>query len=140
VDLEVTPGVVIPASELRWKFSRSSGPGGQHVNTSDSRVQLTWVVAESSALSEEQRMRIVHRLTRSHGSGVVTVTVSEQRSQVRNRQIAREALRRIVAAALAPAPALRRATRPTPGSERRRSVSKQQRSATKQQRRRPTSE
>jgi ribosome-associated protein len=140
VDLEVTPDVVIPASELHWKFSRSSGPGGQHVNTSDSRVQLSWVVAESLALSDEQRMRIVGRVTGSDASGVVTVTVSEQRSQVRNRQIAREALRRIVAAALAPPPALRRATRPTRGSERRRTASKQQRSATKRQRRRPTGE
>ncbi len=140
VDLEVMSGVVIPASELEWKFSRSSGPGGQHVNTSDSRVQLTWVAAQSSALSDEQRMRVVDRLTQGHGLGAVTVTVSEQRSQVRNREIARAALRKVVAAALAPAPALRRPTRPTRGSERRRSASKQQRSETKQQRRRPTSE
>jgi ribosome-associated protein len=140
MDLEVAPDVIIPASELQWRFSRSSGPGGQHVNTSDSRVQLTWVAAESSALSDEQRTRIVHRLARSNASGSITVTVSEQRSQLRNRGIALEALRDIVAAALAPPPAQRRATRPTRGSERRRAAGKQQRSATKRQRRRPTSE
>jgi ribosome-associated protein len=140
VDLEVTPDLTIPASELRWRFSRSSGPGGQHVNTSDTRVQLTWIAAESTAVSEEQRTRIVDRLARSSPSGAVTVTVSEQRSQLRNRETALEALREIVEAAIAPPPAPRRATRPTRGSERRRVASKQQRSATKRQRRRPDGE
>lgn len=132
--------MTIPASELQWKFSRSSGPGGQHVNTSDSRVQLTWVASESSALSDEERARIVHQLSRSRVPGSITVTVSEQRSQLRNREIALDVLRRIVAAALGPPPAKRRSTRPTRGSERRRLANKQQRSATKQQRRRPTAE
>jgi ribosome-associated protein len=140
VDLEVTSDLMIPASELQWKFSRSSGPGGQHVNTSDSRVQLTWMAAESSALSDEQRTRIVHRLAQNHASGSITVTVSEQRSQLRNREIALQTLRDIVVAALAHPPAPRRATRPTRGSERRRVASKQQRSETKRQRRRPTNE
>ncbi|MEG9248061.1 alternative ribosome rescue aminoacyl-tRNA hydrolase ArfB [Arthrobacter sp. Soc17.1.1.1] len=140
MDLEVTADLMIPASELQWKFSRSSGPGGQHVNTSDSRVQLTWMAAESSALSDEQRTRIVHRLPRNNASGSITVTVSEQRSQLRNREIALQALRDIVVAALAHPPAPRRATRPTRGSERRRVANKQQRSAIKRQRRRPTNE
>ena len=140
VDLEVTSDLIIPATELRWKFSRSSGPGGQHVNTSDSRVQLTWMASESSALTDEQRMRIVHQLAQASGSSAVTVTVSEQRSQLRNREIALKALREIVAAALTPPPPLRRATRPTRGSERRRFAYKQQRSATKRQRRRPINE
>ncbi|WP_104179862.1 alternative ribosome rescue aminoacyl-tRNA hydrolase ArfB [Arthrobacter sp. B0490] len=140
MDLEVTSDLIIPATELRWKFSRSSGPGGQHVNTSDSRVHLTWMASESSALSDEQRLRIVHRLARSSGSSAITVTVSEQRSQLRNREIALKALREIVAAALTPPPPPRRATRPTRGSERRRSAYKQQRSATKRQRRRPINE
>ena len=139
-DLEVSARLTIPAAELQWRFSRSSGPGGQHVNTSDSRVQLTWSVAESSALTEEQRERLLERLAQRLVAGAVTVTVAQQRSQLRNRETALATLRDLVAAALAPPAAPRRPTRPTRGSTRRRLASKQQRSATKQQRRRPTSD
>lgn len=140
MDLEVGPQLVIPASELQWKFSRSSGPGGQHVNTSDSRVQLTWDAAESSVLTDEQRARLLQRLARRTVGGAVTVTVSQERSQLRNRETALDMLRELVSAALAPPAASRRPTRPTQGSGRRRLAAKQQRSATKQQRRRPTDE
>ena len=139
-DLEVSSRLTIPAAELQWRFSRSSGPGGQHVNTSDSRVQLTWSVAESSALTEEQRERLLERLAQRLVAGAVTVTVAQQRSQLRNRETALATLRDLVSAALAPPAAPRRPTRPTRGSTRRRLASKQQRSATKQQRRRPTSD
>jgi len=128
----VTPALTIPEAELRWKFSRSSGPGGQHVNTSDSRVQLTWSVADSSALTDDQRERL--------GVAMMTVTVSEQRSQLRNRERALETLASRVRNALTPPPPPRRATKPTKGSKRRNAVAKQQRSATKQQRQRPTGE
>jgi ribosome-associated protein len=138
MDLEVGPGLSIPESELQWRFSRSSGAGGQHVNTSDSRVQLTWDAAGSAALTEEQRTRVLERTTRRTAAGAITVTVSERRSQLRNREAALDALRELVRDALAPAGPSRRATRPTRGSERRRLASKQQRSATKQQRRRPS--
>ncbi|NQX28984.1 aminoacyl-tRNA hydrolase [Microbacteriaceae bacterium VKM Ac-2854] len=140
MDLEVTDELTIPASELQWKFSRSSGPGGQHVNTSDSRVQLTWDAARSAALSDEQRLRILQRLAGHTVAGAITVTVSQQRSQLRNREIALEHLRALVAAALAPPAAIRRATRPTRGSARRHLAAKQRRSDTKQQRRRPTAD
>ncbi|QOD43919.1 alternative ribosome rescue aminoacyl-tRNA hydrolase ArfB [Clavibacter zhangzhiyongii] len=140
MDLEVGPALTIPAAELQWRFSRSSGPGGQHVNTSDSRVQLTWDVVGSLVLSEAQRERILERIGRRLVAGTVTVTMSEQRSQLRNRVAAIDALREIVADALAPAAAERRATRPTRGSQRRRLAAKTQRSATKQQRKRPTGE
>jgi ribosome-associated protein len=140
VDLEVGRGLTVPASELQWRFSRSSGPGGQHVNTSDSRVQLTWDVAGSAVLDESQRERLLERLERRLVSGTVTVTVSEQRSQLRNREVALELLRGLVSSALAPPAVPRRATRPTRGSARRHSAAKQQRSATKRQRRRPTDE
>jgi ribosome-associated protein len=140
MDLEVGPRLTIPASELQWRFSRSSGPGGQHVNTSDSRVQLTWDVAGSLVLTDEQRERILDRLARRLVAGTVTVTVSEQRSQLRNRVAAIDALRDLVADALAPDAAQRRATRPTRASQRRRLAAKTQRSATKQQRKRPTGE
>jgi ribosome-associated protein len=128
----VTPALTIPEAELRWKFSRSSGPGGQHVNTSDSRVQLTWSVAESTVLTDDQRERL--------GVSTMTVTVSEQRSQLRNRERALETLASRVRNALAPPSPPRRATKPTTGSKRRHAAAKQQRSATKQQRQRPTSD
>ncbi len=140
MDLEVSPALMIPASELGWRFSRSSGPGGQHVNTSDSRVELFWNVAESAALSEDQRMLLLTRLGRRLIAGVITVTASERRSQLRNREIALAKLAEIVAAGLAPAAAPRRPTKPTRGSGRRHLAAKQQRSATKQQRRRPPAE
>lgn len=138
MDLEVGPGLTIPESELQWRFSRSSGAGGQHVNTSDSRVQLTWDVAGSSAVTEEQRTRILERTTRRTAAGAITVTVSARRSQLRNREAALDALRELLREALAPPAPARRPTRPTRGSQRRRLAGKQQRSATKQQRRRPS--
>jgi ribosome-associated protein len=132
--------LTIPAPELQWKFSRSSGPGGQHVNTSDSRVQLTWNVAESAAIDDDQRSLLLTRLGRRLVGGAVTVTVSAQRSQLRNRETALDTLADLVRTALAPPGPLRRATKPTRGSARRHLAAKKQRSATKQQRQRPTGE
>jgi len=140
MDLEVSPALTIPASELGWRFSRSSGPGGQHVNTSDSRVELSWNVAESAVLSDGQRARLVARLGRRLSSGVITVTAAERRSQLRNREIALAKLAELVAEGLAPDAAPRRPTKPTRGSDRRRLATKQQRSATKRQRQRPSAE
>lgn len=140
MDLEVSPALTIPAAELGWRFSRSSGPGGQHVNTSDSRVELFWNVAESSVLSDDQRMLLLDRLARRLVAGVVTVTASERRSQLRNREIALAKLAELVAAGLAPEAARRRATKPTRGSNRRRLAAKGERSETKRQRRRPPAE
>ena len=140
MDLEVSPALTIPASELGWRFSRSSGPGGQHVNTSDSRVELSWNVAESAVLSDGQRLRLIARLGHRLIDGVITVSASERRSQLRNREIARAKLSALVAAGLAPDAARRRATKPTRASNRRRLAAKEQRAATKQQRRRPPAE
>jgi ribosome-associated protein len=140
MDLEVSPALTIPAAELGWRFSRSSGPGGQHVNTSDSRVQLTWNVAESAVLSDEQRTLLLSRLAHRLVAGAVTVAASEQRSQLRNREIALARLADIVSAGLAPDAPPRRATKPTRGSHLRRLAAKGERSATKQQRRPPTFE
>ena len=138
MDLEVSPALTIPAAELQWKFSRSSGPGGQHVNTSDSRVQLSWNVDESTSVSDGQRDILLTRLGGRLVSGGITVTVAEQRSQLRNREVALEKLGDIVRRALAPPAALRRATKPTRGSARRHLAAKKRRSETKQQRQRPT--
>ncbi|KQV04997.1 alternative ribosome rescue aminoacyl-tRNA hydrolase ArfB [Leifsonia sp. Root112D2] len=140
MDVEVSRALRIPASELAWRFSRSSGPGGQHVNTSDSRVELSWNVADSSALSDGQRMLLLTRLDRRLVAGSLTVTASERRSQLRNREIALSKLADLVAEGLAPDPARRRATKPTRGSAQRRLAAKVRRSATKRQRQRPTAE
>lgn len=138
MDLVVSPELTIPAAELGWRFSRSSGPGGQHVNTSDSRVQLSWSVAESAVVTDDQRDRLLDRLGARLVGGTITVTVSQERSQLRNRELALEALATRIRAALAPSAPPRRPTRPTRGSARRHLAAKQQRSATKQQRRRPS--
>lgn len=137
MDLFVSDALTIPAAELGWRFSRSSGPGGQHVNTSDSRVELLWNVADSQVLSDGQQEILLARLERRLVNGVLTVTAHEQRSQLRNREIALEKLALLVEAALAPPPASRRRTKPTRGSKRRHQAAKQQRSATKQLRKRP---
>ena len=137
MDLTVSAALTIPASELSWRFSRSSGPGGQHVNTSDSRAELLWNVAESTVLSEEQRVLLLERFSRRLVDGVITVAAHEQRSQLRNREIALEKLGVLVASALAPSAAPRKNTKPTRGSKRRHQAAKQQRSATKQLRQRP---
>ncbi|MCC3301216.1 alternative ribosome rescue aminoacyl-tRNA hydrolase ArfB [Arthrobacter sp. zg-Y895] len=137
MDLVVSPALTIPAAELDWRFSRSSGPGGQHVNTSDSRVALSWNIAGSAVLSEQQRLLLLQRLKRSLVAGVLTVTASEQRSQLRNRETALAKLAALVANGLAPGPAPRRTTKPTRGSNYRRLDAKKQRGATKRQRQRP---
>lgn len=140
MDLEVSSELTIPERELGWRFSRSSGPGGQHVNTSDSRVELFWNVADSTALSDDQRMLLLARLGRRLVAGTITVAASEQRSQLRNRETALRRLAGLVSEGLAADAPKRRATRPTRGSVRRNTAAKQNRSTTKRNRRRPTAE
>jgi ribosome-associated protein len=132
-DLHVTAGpglpegLVVPAAELVERFSRSPGPGGQSVNTSDSRVELEWDVRTSSVLTAGQRARALRRWP----SGRVTIAASEHRSQHRNRVAARERLAEQLREALAPPPPPRRATRPTRGSKERRLKAKKERAQTK---------
>jgi len=134
-DLEVSPGVRIPAEELTWRFSRSSGPGGQGVNTTDSRVELSWHLTVSAVLREDVRERAVARLGRRLVDGVLTVTAQENRSQLRNREAALARLAALVReAAAAPGPA-RRATRPSAGARRRRLEDKRRRGDVKRLRR-----
>jgi ribosome-associated protein len=135
--LRVTHSLVLPSSELSWRFSRSSGPGGQGVNTTDSRVELTFDVAASPALSESQRGRLLQRLRARLVDGTLTVTASEHRSQLRNRDAAAARLAQLLREALAPDPARRRPTRPTYGSQRRRLDEKTRRGQTKRLRRPP---
>jgi ribosome-associated protein len=134
-DLHVRPSVVIPQGELRWRFSRSSGPGGQSVNTTDSRVELSWDLAASSALSAIQRDRAVERLSGRLVDGVVTIAASEHRSQLRNRSAAEIRLGALVADAIAPPARTRRPTRPSKRSNDRRIAAKKRRGDIKRLRR-----
>jgi ribosome-associated protein len=133
--LRVTRSVVIPERELAWRFSRSSGPGGQSVNTADSRVELSLDVARTSGLGPVQRARVLERLSRRLVDGVLTVKASEHRSQLRNREAALERMAKTLAAALAPPPPRRRPTRPTRGAVERRLADKKRRARTKRLRR-----
>ncbi|MEN5074783.1 alternative ribosome rescue aminoacyl-tRNA hydrolase ArfB [Isoptericola cucumis] len=135
--LRVTTAVVIPDAELSWRFSRASGPGGQGVNTTDSRVELSWDVTTSAVLTEVQRARVVERLGRRLAGGVLTVVASEHRAQRRNREAARSRLAALVTDALAPPGPRRRATRPTRGSQQRRIDAKKRRGSVKRMRRPP---
>ena len=134
-DLPVTGSLAVPAAALHWRFSRSSGPGGQGVNTADSRVELSIAPLELPGLSDVQRQRLADRLAGRLVDGVLTVTASEHRQQLRNRQAARERLAAVLRAALAPPAAARRRTRPTRGSQERRIQAKKQRGQLKKQRR-----
>jgi ribosome-associated protein len=129
--LTVSPALTIPRAELTERFSRSSGPGGQGVNTTDSRVELTWDVGRSVVLSAAQRQRVMERLADRLVDGALTVVASEHREQRRNRDAAARRLAAAVADALAPGPRVRRATRATRGSQERRLAAKKQQSATK---------
>jgi ribosome-associated protein len=136
-DLPVRGTVSIPARELAWRFSRSSGPGGQSVNTADSRVELSYDVANSSALGPTLRARALERLADRLVDGVLTVTASEHRSQLRNREAAESRLVALLDAALAPPPRARRPTRPSRAARARRVEQKRRHSQTKRLRRPP---
>jgi ribosome-associated protein len=133
--LRVTRSVTIPENELRWRFSRSSGPGGQSVNTADSRVQLSLDVVTTTALGPVQRARVLERIGGRLVDGVLTITAQEERSQLRNREAAEERLRAILADALAPPPRRRHPTKPTKGAADRRIAAKKRRARIKQLRR-----
>ncbi|MEE6388591.1 alternative ribosome rescue aminoacyl-tRNA hydrolase ArfB [Microbacterium paraoxydans] len=135
--LRVSAGLTIPEIELSWRFSRSSGPGGQGVNTTDSRVELVWDAANSAALSSTQRERILERLRGRLVDGVLTIAASEHRGQLRNREAARERLAALVAEAMRPPAPARRATKPSRGSKERRLTAKRRRTDVKSLRRRP---
>jgi ribosome-associated protein len=122
-------------AELAWRFSRSSGPGGQNVNRTDSRVELVWDLAASAALPPLLRARALRRLESQLVAGCVVIAASEHRSQWQNRVAARRRLVELLQDAIQPPPPPRRATKPTRGSVQRRLAAKRQRSAVKQQRR-----
>jgi len=133
--LRVSRSVVVPEGELRWRFSRSSGPGGQSVNTTDSRVELSLDLTATTALGPVQRARALERLADRLVDGVLTVTASEHRSQLQNREAALERMAAVLASAIAPPPPRRRPTRRTRGSVERRLADKRRRAKTKRLRR-----
>ena len=129
--MPVARGVAIPLSEIELRASRSSGPGGQHANVTASRIEATFDPAASSALTEDQKRRVVARC-----GPVVRATAQDTRSQARNRELALERLRSRLASALATR-RKRRPTRPTAASQQRRLESTRRRADTKRRRRRP---
>jgi ribosome-associated protein len=131
----VVRGITIPPEELSWRFSRSQGPGGQSVNTTDSQAELSFDLRQTTALPPLLRDRALAALAGRLADGVVTVAASEFRSQLRNREAAADRLSALLTDATAPPPRPRRRTRPTKGSVERRLAAKQRRSETKRLRR-----
>ncbi len=135
--LTIAPDLRLPLGELDYRASRSGGPGGQHVNTSSTRVEVWWDVAGSPSLSEEQRARLLTRLaSRLDSSGRLRLVSSGSRSQLRNREDATMRLREVVAAAMR-VPKRRRPTRPSKAAKAARLEAKRRRSTIKRERRRP---
>ena len=130
-DLVVTDGWVVPAAELSERFSRSSGPGGQGVNTADSRVELSVDLTRPRAVPDRVRSRVLDRLAGRLVDGVLTVVASEHRAQLDNRRAARDRMAEVLRRAAAPPPRRRRPIRPTRGSQERRLAEKKRRGETK---------
>jgi ribosome-associated protein len=131
----VTPAITIPDSELTWRFSRSSGPGGQSVNTTDSRVELVFDLARTTALPDDLRDRALERLSGRLNDGVLTIAASTYRSQLRNRNDAIERLARLLREAIAEPAPQRRPTKPSKAAKRRRVEAKKRRGEIKRLRR-----
>ena len=138
--LEIGPDLRLPRGELEYRASRSGGPGGQHVNTSSTRVEVWWNVAASPTVSEDQRTRLLAALRgRLDSEGRLRLVSSTSRSQLRNREDVTERLRDVVARALL-VPKRRKPTKPSRASKAARLDAKRKRSAIKRDRRRPPSE
>ena len=138
--LVIGPDLRIPLSELQYRTSRSGGPGGQHVNTSSTRVEVTWNVASSPSLSPEQRTRLLQQLaTRLDTEGQLRLVSSGTRSQLRNKEDVTDRLRSTVAAALV-VRKKRKPTKPSRAAKAARLAAKRKRAATKRQRQPPGGE
>lgn len=131
MDIAVRPGLVIPDAELTAKFTPSGGPGGQHANKANTRVELSWDIESSEVVDGSTRDRLIEKF-----GPVLRVVVDDERSQTRNRELAHERMRARIQSALH-RPKARRPTRPSRSSQRRRIQGKRQRGMLKKQRRRP---
>ncbi len=133
--IEVNSNVSIPRSELQVRATRAGGAGGQHVNTSSTRIELVWSIANSTAVSDEQRARLMSKLgSRLDATGALRIVASDRRSQQQNRAAAEERLAEVVRKALV-VPKKRRPTKPTKASKERRISEKKRRGETKKHRR-----
>lgn len=139
MEIHVTDQITIPASELQWSFSKSSAPGGQGVNTTDSRVRLGWNPSTSSALPDDLKQRALSRL-KCDRDGLIHVVAESERSQFQNRLAAIERMAEIIQSAIAPPPPPRRKTRPTRAAREERITSKRRLGILKRNRQRPSSE
>jgi ribosome-associated protein len=131
----IVRGTTIPAEELSWRFSRSTGPGGQSVNTTDSRVELSYDLANSTALPPVYKERALRALDGRLTGGVLTVTASESRSQLRNREAAAERMSELLTGATGPPPRPRRPTKPSRAARERRLADKRRTAQIKRLRR-----
>ncbi|HEY9014784.1 MAG TPA: alternative ribosome rescue aminoacyl-tRNA hydrolase ArfB [Gemmatimonadales bacterium] len=135
--LEITPALRLPLSELDYRASRSGGPGGQHVNTSSTRIEVHWNIARSPSLTPEQRERLLQRLrTRLDSEGNLRLVSTGSRSQLRNKEEVTERLQKVLAGALA-VQKKRKPTRPSRAAKQARLDAKRRRSSTKERRRAP---
>ena len=134
MDLTINSRLVIPSKELKWRFSRSSGPGGQGVNTTDSRVELIFDIKHSSAIDLSQKQRLLKQLKSQCINGCLNVVAAKERSQYQNRKLALASLASLLQVGLQPPPKPRKATKPTLAGQKRRMVAKKNRSALKQTR------
>lgn len=133
--VRVSRSVVIPDREIVFRFSRSSGPGGQNVNRRETQVELLFDVGASAALGPRQRARVMEKLaSRIDASGNLRIVASEARTQGQNREAALERFRDLLAGALAPDPPKRRPTRPGRQATERRLETKRRRSRQKRER------
>ena len=134
MDLTINPRLVIPSKELKWRFSRSSGPGGQGINKTDSRVELIFDINRSSVIGTFHKQRLLEKLESRFINGCIIVVAAEERSQYQNRQLALARLKELLREGLKPPTKSRKATKPTRASQKRRIDAKRHRSALKQKR------
>ena len=134
MDLTINSRLVVPSNELKWRFSKSSGPGGQGVNKTDSRVELVFDIKRSSVFDPFHKKRLLERLENRCVNGCLNIVASEERSQYQNRQLAMARLADLLQEGLKPPPKARKATKPTRASQKRRVTAKKHRGALKQTR------
>tara|TARA_Y100001968_G_C19431884_1_gene757513 strand:+ start:553 stop:981 length:429 start_codon:yes stop_codon:yes gene_type:complete len=134
MDLSINSSLIIPSKELKWRFSRSSGSGGQGVNTTDSRVELIFNINSSSVIDSFQKKRLLESLENRILNSCLTIVVADERSQYQNRKLALERMAALLEEGLKPPPPQRLATKASRASKKRRLTSKRHRSALKKQR------
>ena len=134
MDITINSNLVIPSNELKWRFSRASGPGGQSVNKTDSKVELVFDIYNSSVIRPFHKQRLLEQLGNRCVNGCLKIVASEERSQYQNRQLAMARLADLLLEGLKPPPKARKATKPTRSSQKRRVANKKHRSALKQTR------